>query len=253
LNDDYHPLQHGIQKELHDKIIYIERKPSDSLRQIVSCYWLLRVTTPLQEPFTYTVMPDTCIDIVFDVNTPSDPLIMTPHLTIEELLLGHTFHYVGIRLLPGTFASQDITPNVIVGRQHNIHNIGAISLDQYDSALRRADDDEDHFLLLDQLANELHTHGLARQNKLMRNVITGLQFGISQEEIARKVGYSSRQLRRIVREQTGFSPMQLQRILRFQLALSNHDTTLRFADQSHLIKEFKRFTGTTYSTFKNKF
>ncbi|HSD56010.1 MAG TPA: hypothetical protein VLA92_02555, partial [Candidatus Saccharimonadales bacterium] len=65
MNDNnYQPLQNGIQKSFHKQISYTEQKPTGGLQNIVSCYWSLATTNSLDRDFIYTVMPDACIDIV---------------------------------------------------------------------------------------------------------------------------------------------------------------------------------------------
>ena len=78
--------------------------------------------------------------------------------------------------------------------------------------------------------------------------------------LAKSVGWSSRQLERHFKEQVGMSPKQLCRNVRFKYAFQHLASSRghRFAsmaidcgysDQSHLIRGFKHFTGTSPGTF----
>lgn len=73
-------------------------------------------------------------------------------------------------------------------------------------------------------------------------------------ERAKAMGVSERHLRRLVREATGHGPKHFQRVRRLQRAVSLGDGTAQprwsavaassgYADQSHLIQEFRRLTG----------
>ncbi len=79
---------------------------------------------------------------------------------------------------------------------------------------------------------------------------------ISIERLARHLGLSRRHLTRKFKERIGMTPKQLCRNIRFKqvyklIESSNHDTwadvavTCGYYDQSHLINEFKYFTGSS--------
>ncbi len=81
--------------------------------------------------------------------------------------------------------------------------------------------------------------------------------------LARSVGLSSRQLERCFKERVGMSPKQLCRIVRFKnvfpyLAASRNGCLASTAvncgyyDQSHMIRDFKQYTGTSPADFFTK-
>ncbi len=85
---------------------------------------------------------------------------------------------------------------------------------------------------------------------------------ITIKELERKTGYSARWLNRKFDEKIGISPKNLCAISRFQFVfqtlVNNPDQLLLdksyynvYYDQSHFIKEFKRFTGMPPSKFEN--
>lgn len=75
------------------------------------------------------------------------------------------------------------------------------------------------------------------------------------EDVARQLGWSRRHLERRFREYLGVGPKTFAAILRFHAAYKRlrHASPNRYGDaighayfdQSHFLKEFKRFTGTT--------
>jgi AraC-like DNA-binding protein len=85
---------------------------------------------------------------------------------------------------------------------------------------------------------------------------------VSINELERETGYSSRWLHMKFIEKVGLSPKNLSSILRFQqyyqaLAINQEKVFMEkefynhYYDQSHFIKEFKRFTGLPPTRFEN--
>jgi AraC-like DNA-binding protein len=82
---------------------------------------------------------------------------------------------------------------------------------------------------------------------------------VSLDEIARAAGLGARQFRRLCITQTGLSPKFLARVLRFRHALSRLHADrgghaglaaeCGYSDQSHLIAEFRHFSGQTPREF----
>lgn len=86
---------------------------------------------------------------------------------------------------------------------------------------------------------------------------------ITVKELEKKTGYSSRWLNMKFTDKLGISPKNLSSVIRFKQyyqALVNKDerSFMRnefydyYYDQSHFIKDFKRFTGLTYTGFETK-
>ncbi|EPG74927.1 DNA-binding helix-turn-helix protein [Leptospira fainei serovar Hurstbridge str. BUT 6] len=86
------------------------------------------------------------------------------------------------------------------------------------------------------------------------------------EKLALEIGYSSRQIRRLVLSYTGFTPQLLYRIAKFekcrQSILHQNEYSIfslvqktyenKYSDQSHMIREFKRFAGQNPSSYLSK-
>lgn len=246
MHDNYTPRQNGITKSWLGSVSYSEQVPDQQIRDVVHCLWSLKSAGRLSEDFTYTVMPDACIDIVFDATGHTEPILMTPHLRIEKLNLGREFHYIGIRFKPGVFTGKAIDVQKVVGGQLEARQLFAALNSKPQQTVRTISD-------LITLVRRLKFANIVERNILIENVIKGVQEGLSIDSIANKTGYSPRQLRRKVHSQTGFSPVQLQRVLRFQQTLSTKNVAFRFSDQSHLIKEFKAITGVSYKSFVDRF
>lgn len=250
--DNYHPLQTGVNVKLGKSIYYNEQKADNSLAGIVHCFWTLKTIEPLDTNFVYTVMPDACIDFVFDVAGSTTPIVMTPSVSVEVLDLEVEFHYIGIRFKPGVLA-KDIDIHSLIGNQKELADVLSRQVNLNNMTISAARTERQHYKVLNTFTLELIDNYIVERNGFIENVLRGMQYGLTVDEVADKVGYSSRQLQRKVAEETGFSPVQLRRILRFQSVLSSGDYELRFADQSHLIKEFKAVTGLSYAKFAEDF
>jgi AraC-like DNA-binding protein len=85
---------------------------------------------------------------------------------------------------------------------------------------------------------------------------------ITIKELEKKTGYSSRWLNMKFTDKLGISPKNLSTVIRFKQyynAVANNDERSFmkndfydfYYDQSHFMKEFKRFTGLSYSGFEN--
>lgn len=87
-----------------------------------------------------------------------------------------------------------------------------------------------------------------------------LQNGKSLKEVQLEMNFSERTLERLTKQYVGISPKVFSRIIRFQSGLNSlRETDLKklielayeneYFDQSHYIREFKEFTGTTPKNF----
>ena len=85
---------------------------------------------------------------------------------------------------------------------------------------------------------------------------------ITIRELEKKTGYGSRWLNMKFKEKLGISPKNLSTIIRFNqyyIAVANnsemdfmqHAFYDHYYDQSHFLKEFKRFTGQSHAGFEN--
>lgn len=116
--------------------------------------------------------------------------------------------------------------------------------------------------LLDRLYEQQRSNGLIDYSVRLISSSKGL---LEIKELERKTGYSKRYLDMLFKEYVGISPKTYSTIVRFQSFYKNisqekllpTDSIYElYYDQSHFIKEFKRFTGKTpmqYSGFKNDF
>lgn len=239
----YTPQQNGIARSAVGGVVYHEAPTPASLAY---CYWELKTTKPLADSFSYVIVPDACVDIVFSLHQP-EAFVMTPHTTSQQIDLGTEFHYVGIRLNVGVYA-RDVSR--IVGGVQNVTELGGKNVASIIHGLR-----EKTFAtqqkILSELVQALVSDGTLAENPLVAHVIKRLSM-YTVADIARELTISERQLRRLVRAATGFSPRELQKVINFQRSFST-DWRDVYADQSHYIHTFKQITHTTPQQYQRDY
>lgn len=242
----YTPIQIGLPRSFKHSVEYEEFTPSKISRDIVYCYWVLRSRHMLAKDFKYLVLPDGCIDIVFDVSSApgfTGALIMSSDITATAINLGKSFAYIGIRMQPGAWLKLPITS---MGQVVERRSLGEQDLERMHQKLTGNAHLEDRQTLED-LAISLFERSIIGENALIQHL---LQRPIATVEDAVQVsGYSRRQVQRLIRERVGYNPHDFLRIIRFQRALTSMKAD-EYADQSHFIRDFKRITGMTPGEFK---
>lgn len=209
-----------------------------ALANTLYCTWELRTIQPLAQDFHYLILPDACVDIIFDLQPDADEKAFTMTLGTEasETNLGCNFHYVGIRFLPG--AVQD---------SHRILDTPA--LEKIWQRLRQHPQDNN---ALHAYTQQMLAQGSVKENYLMRHIMSHSETLHKMSDMETLTGYTRRQLQRIIRQQTGLTPHDFLKILRFQYSLTEQQHHY-YADQSHYIRNFKKMTGITPKRFKARY
>ncbi len=254
----YAPLQPGVPIG-GQEIVYTEVKPDHEIEHLVYCFWQLRTPQPLEEPFSYRVVSDGCIDIFFNNNRISESFVMGFSKNYTAFSIGTDFDYVGIRFLPAAFPTlfsiaatnlnsdsqflYEVLPDFAKWLQASISTQSSLSYicTQMNGKLREIL----HSKELDVDIRFLGALHLIFQNK-----------GYLQTENDLDTGLSPRQLRRIFNYYIGTTPKAFSNVVRFQYILNaiplgqlSKDSRVYlevgFFDQAHFIKDFKRFYGVT--------
>lgn len=226
----YTPLQPGIPKSLGKDVFYRE---TPAIQPSVYCFWQLKTRQPLARDCQYLVLPDGCVDIVFDLLN-LEAFVTTPDITATQFNLGRDFSYLGIRLRPGMWRE---SLDGIVGGSLPLKHGRRIC-----HSLANTSPSQQH-LLLEQEIRQLQASGIIRSESNVNFLFNG-----TVADILQKGGFSRRHTQRLVRAATGYRPHDFIKIVRFQQALRTKNFTA-YADQSHFIRECKRITGLTPSAF----
>lgn len=256
----YKPVQPTV-KQSTNNVTYAEFLPDSRLQDFIFCYWQLKTSTPLLEPFIYRVVADGCIDIFFELNNPKNNFVMGFCKKFTEFPLDDSFHYIGVRFLPTMFpqlfrinASElsnrfehlnDVVPKVSDFITNNFHH--QLTTQQIQSIFDR------YFI------NLVENTTFDNDSRLYNAIEKILQeFGVINIEQDLNTGISQRQLRRLFEFYIGDTAKTFAKVVRFQNILRAKPSlqSLRqnklffdvgYYDQAHFIKEFKNFYGVTPS------
>ncbi len=256
----YRPLQPTV-KQAGQGVSYREISPDDRLSNIIYCYWELKTNERLQDPFTYRVVADGCIDIFFQLDNPSENFVMGFCKKYTEFPLDNLFQYIGIRFLPTMFpALFKVDAKELSNRFERLE----IVLKETSKFITDNFSVKDDFAAIKSkldnylvgLIKNANTNLDSRfQNAL--NIIL-INFGVVNIQTDLDIGLSQRQLRRYFEYYVGDTAKTFSQVVRFQNILNAKPSIqslrqnkiffdLGYYDQAHFIKEFKNFYGITPS------
>lgn len=244
---------------------YAERLPAPELRTWVGCYWGFGCRPGGAAPTLHHVPPDGCTSLAVLPGSGGGPQVVLTGPWVEALTVPVMpgAWYWGLRFQPyGAAAALGIAPARLRDRsQPAAPLLGAICTELL--ALDQPAQDLDALVpAIDQIL--LGWVGFwARPDPLVRAAVTAIRATEGEVAIARlagELGCSPRTLRRRFRSATGQSPKEfarIERLLRAARALLPGTTpgwaTLAaasgYADQSHLVHEFRDLTGLTPEAF----
>jgi AraC-like DNA-binding protein len=224
---------------------YTEWAPFPGLAGYVVCSWR-DPSRPGRQP----VLPDACIDLVWDGTT-----MFVAGPDTRAVLDDSAASFVGIRFRPGSAPRFLGTPaSELVDTRHPLSEFwGSAALELADRMAEQPD-----------LATSLLEESLLRRLPNVRasdRLVDGVVYELSRPErqlsvsrLANEHGVSERTLRRRCTDGLGYGPKTLDRILRFRRALRllrrGHalaDTArlAGYADQAHLANECRRLSNAT--------
>jgi len=243
------PVQPGIPRFLQDGVFYQEHHPDSAFRDQIYCLWQLHTSITLPCDCHYLVVPDACIDLVFNLSEQADPyvLVMTPGIQALELNLGKHFRYCGIRLHPGVWHESQ----QIIAQSQRFSSPGGVDLPSFIRQLATGSVASQQ-QLLQQFVRQLTAQGIVNERAWMPELLAQADRLTSVDDLVRLTGYSRRHLQRLFPEKTGFSAHDFLKILRFHQALATQRIDA-YTDQSHYIREFKRITGITPVAFQQQY
>jgi AraC-like DNA-binding protein len=244
---------------------YWEFAPDPSLAGSVECFWAGTVLTASRAPFVHRVLPDGCMDLLFDfraagggrasvIGTMTRPLIVATSGPVDLF---------GVRFRPGGF-SRFLAPDAAEFTDARVdlanlwgqlaqevwHRLGEATLAGRVRYLQR---------LLSTRAN-----GLVQTDPFIHHCVARIEAArgnLRIGDLEKTTGLSARQLERKFKRHLGIAPKTFARVVRFkgvEKAVSALETrawvTLAgdfgFADQPHLVREFKAFSGLTPSAYR---
>ena len=258
IRDLYIPIQPTVKS--YGVVSYQEFIPHQQLQPFIYCYWQLKTSEKLTQPFNYKVVADGCIDIFFELNQPSENFVMGFCKKYTEFELANKFNYIGIRFLPTMFPQLfGVDASSISNRAEELKLILPEVASFIQSNFNASADISTVTKLLDEfLLAQLSSLDFQNDSRLYNAISLIMKnCGVIDVEII-DTGISHRQLRRLFDFYIGDSMKTFSKVVRFQNILRSKPSTqsLRnnklffdsgFFDQSHFIKDFKHFYGVTPS------
>ena len=256
----YRPIQPSV-KFGDTNILYEELKPNAALTPFIYCYWQLKTTQPLAEPFHYRVVSDGCIDIFFNHKKPEENFVMGFCRKYTEFAIGNDFDYIGIRFLPAIFP---LLYGIEAKSLSNVSPPLQEVLPQFSEWIKTHLLSSHPFPSIVKKLNEKLGHQLDNPNldldprffKALGKIFERKGYLDIEKEL--ETGLSPRQLRRIFNFYIGTTPKAFSNVVRFQHILNAKPSQaslkenklyfdVGFFDQAHFIKNFKTFYGITPS------
>ncbi len=197
-------------------------RPGEHLRAYISCYWTMTSAIELEEPISHRVIPDGCVDIIFDLHGKSygeaAAIAGTMTRPIFAELKGRV-NYLAIRFLPGGFlhffddpvchiADQIVPLEMISGRKEHDLTERLIGESHLNDRIRLI---EGHF---ERLLMRNH-----RSDPVVRSALGNIlrhKGNIEVSRLSEDVNSSQRQLSRKFKKWVGVGPKSFCRIIRFQ-------------------------------------
>ncbi|MEO5930259.1 MAG: helix-turn-helix domain-containing protein [Candidatus Kapaibacterium sp.] len=246
--------------------LYREFPPSPRLAPYIECYWSMRAI-PGTAPAPNRVVPDGCVDIIFDITEPDSAFNPSRGTVIgimrrpNVVMIGGPLELIAVRFRPG--CGRIFFP--VPMNELADYSIALSDLWRDGMQERAMDDSADIARRLERF-DKLLVHRLHAASSPDRSVAGAIGLiaasggRIRVSALEKSLGISGRHLARRFNDQVGMSPKMLARIVRFQnaaamlrraSAIDPHDLVHRcgFHDQAHLIHEFRSLSGLTPAQF----
>ena len=238
------------ERTMDNSIEFKLSKPGKSLSDFVESFWLLQSRSDSDKEII--VLPDGRIDLIFS-QSATEPF----HITLsgletypnQAMLKPKTLMFaISFRLLATEYIFHDTISNLL-------NYAEALSVDFWDF---NADDLKDFDLFCEKASRKIGSllpkETDSRKQKLF-DLIYSSKGSLAVKELSEKVYWSSRQINRYFNQQYGISLKAYCNILRFRASLEHIAQgklfpELHFTDQSHFIKEIKKFSGVSPKELK---
>ncbi len=247
----YYPKQipYILDKEFNENVKYTEYNLKE-LKDYCMCIWTMKSKQTLDKTLLNNILPDACIDIVIDFISQTICFAGFGKET-EPFQLSKKIDYMGVRLKPSLFyllfhiEAHKIMDNQIsfddIEKEENINEIFKLNnTNERIECLKK--------YLLKKTSKDINLQFIEVIEELYKSPKEQ-----SVINIATRFGYNERHLYRLFKVYYGVSPKVLLNILRLHLCLTlilDDNMNLvdiahlcGFYDQSHFIKEIKKYTG----------
>jgi AraC-like DNA-binding protein len=233
-------------------ICYREYAPQPALSGLIRCYWALRGQADTPDAALNRVLPDGCMDIVFDLAAPTGPQGLVVGAMLQARVYRHAgqVDLLGVRFVPGSasgfFGLSALTLTDTVINAAEVWSDAAAVAGRLSAAT-----DVRHRLrhLADRLSRAYASSDRASSALVGMGLIERARGRLSVGRLCHSLQVNERTLQRSFAEQVGLTPKQAIRIVRFRQALRElgrpHTTmaavahSCGYADQAHFTREFR--------------
>lgn len=225
-------------------------KPSFKLEAYIDAYWSIKNISNYK--VSIPIVPDGCMDIIYQNNRLLCIGVMSEAIFVEAKPLDHSF---GIRFKPAVLAQLlNIKANDFKDKKIALEKI---SLSLFNLLNFQEEDERVKVTILNKIFEKLF-----KDISLNRKIIKAIEFiflnkgDITIKQLEESMKLSSRQIERLFKNYVGYSPKKFCNIIRFFTLFNELIKTKRdnlsfkaydygYCDQSHLNKEFKKFSNFT--------
>ncbi|HET9986156.1 MAG TPA: helix-turn-helix domain-containing protein [Longimicrobiales bacterium] len=256
-------------------VAYRETRPAPELADLVECFWTSRSAVPARAERTHRVLPDGCSDIIFNFGDPMRAVTGPSH-AFTSYVVGAMRRPLAVRqrgaveLLGVRFRPGGATPFLPVAASELTDRVVALA------ELWRGEAGDAESLLFDLPPGAR----VARlQALLLRRLAAGPAPDRRVAHVARliersggratvralhdAVGMGRRQLERLYADAVGLTPKMACRVARLRETLRRLDDepgvswsrlaySCGYADQPHLVREFRALTGVTPGAYRDR-
>ena len=247
----YYPKQipYLLDKEFKKNIEYVEYNIKE-LENYCMCIWTMKSKKILDKTISNNILPDACIDIVIDFINNTICFAGFSKET-EEFQLNKDIDYMGVRLKPSIFYLLfNIESDKIMDNQIEFSDI------EKEISINKILDLKNTNERIEYLKHYLLQKTKKQKEIPFMKIVEKIYENPNEQSvtnIAKEFGYNERNLYRVFKRNFGVSPKVLLNILRLHLCLTlilenkmnliDIALSCGFYDQSHFIKEIKRYTG----------
>lgn len=252
--------------------LYSEHAPCGALRPYVECFWSRTGQAQTQMAPVHRVLPDGCLDIVFNFGDAREWRAAVVGTMTRALVRasGWREEFLGVRFRPGQASlflrppAQEFTDRAVALRE--VWGREGAELEERLAGMRgpstslraglRARLSALENMLLRRLAQAPSPN--ASLNAVIE-VIKGSSGAISVHYLSEATGWSRQHLARKFNRAVGIGPKLFCRVVRFRRLVENARSrpigwaeaaaAFGYYDQAHLIAEFKEFAGLTPTQF----
>jgi AraC-like DNA-binding protein len=244
---------------------YIEMEPCDPYKKDIALFYQFKTTDRSLK--SICLIPDGCFDILFCCNPkkPSVILWTSPFQRKKQPDFVPDCEYFGVRFMPEQRIVKLNQPmKNLLDKQIPLHKVWS-SNDRLAKEVIATSDFEMRVQTFIKYIQVNESNEWTYDQKIIESSIKEIydSFGrISIRDLASKLGYTDRYLRKKFEEYVGFSPKQFTQIIRLQNVINTmlnsseenffkSTEEIGYYDQTHLNKDFKRHMKLTPRQFLN--